>query len=102
MRNAIRRFQQLCLYLLPVSLLVVCGGLLTALLQPVTPALRPAPSAATRNFADDAVCAEALFLALLADALRQSQQAQETQARTLRYAEPLPAQRSERPALLRL
>lgn len=102
MRNAIRRLQQFGIYWLPTSLLILCGALLTALLYPPAPVIRPASSAATRNFPGEAACAEALFLALLADALQQSQRARETQARTLRYAEPLPARRSDRPALIRL
>lgn len=102
MRNAIRGFQKFGLYLLPASLLALCGVLLTALFHPPTPIAQPAPTAAIMDDAHWQAHAEAMFLILLADALRQSQEARETQARTLMYAEPLPASQSGRPVLIRL
>ena len=103
MRNAMRRFQRFGLYLLPASLLVLCGVLLTALLHPLTPVAQPAPAVMLMGGVDWQRHAEAMFLMLLADALRQSQEARETQARTLMYAEPLPAGPwGRRPVLIRL
>jgi hypothetical protein len=102
MRNAIRGFQNFVLYLLPVSLLVLCGALLTALLYPPAPVARTAPTVVIMDESHRQAHAEAMFLALLADALRQSQEARETQARTLMYAEPLPAGQMGRPVLIRL
>jgi hypothetical protein len=103
MRNAMRRFQRFGLYLLPASLLVLCGVLLTALFHPLTPVAQPAPAVVLMDGADWQPHAEAMFLILLADALRQSQEARETQARTLMYAEPLPAGPwGRRPVLIRL
>lgn len=103
MRNAIRGFQKFGLYLLPASLLVLCGVLLTALFYPSTPVAQPVQ---TVVIMDDSYWQahhiEAMFLALLADALRQSQEARETQARTLMYAEPLPAGQMGRPVLIQL
>lgn len=100
MRNSIRRLQQFGIYLLPATLLVLCGALLAALFYPPAPVVRPAPTAAIMDESCWQAHAEAMFLILLADALRQSQEARETQARTLMYAEPLPA--GERPVLIRL
>lgn len=102
MRNAIRGFQKFSLYLLPVSLLVLCGALLTALFYPSTPVAQPALTVVIMDESYWQAHAEAMFLVLLADALRQSQEARETQARTLMYAEPLPAGELGRPVLIRL
>jgi hypothetical protein len=102
MLNTIRGFQKFGLYLLPVSLLVLCGALLTALLYPPTPVARPASTVVIMDEPYGQAHAEAMFLALLADALRQSQEARETQARTLMYAEPLPTGEPGRPVLIRL
>ncbi|MCP5127081.1 MAG: hypothetical protein H6973_15960 [Gammaproteobacteria bacterium] len=91
MRNLIDRFGTFGLYLLPASLLTLCGALLTALLYlpvaPVRPVIAsPAPILAHEGYWR--AHAEEMFLLLLADALRQSQAMQETQARTLMYRLP--------------
>ncbi|HAS50480.1 MAG TPA: hypothetical protein DCS21_01485 [Gammaproteobacteria bacterium] len=100
MRHALRNLKTFGLYLLPAALLVLCGGLLTALFNPPTPVAPPVPAVATMDEAYWQAHAEAMFLALLIDALRQSQDAREIQARTLIYAEPLST--GQRPALIRL
>lgn len=102
MRNAIRGFQKFGLYLLPASLLVLCGVLLTALFYPSTPVAQPTQTVVIMDDSYWQAHAEAMLLILLVDALRQSQEARETQARTLRYAEPLPAGQMGRPVLIRL
>lgn len=98
MRNAIRSFQKLSFYLLPASLLVLCG----ALLYRPSPVAQPAQTMVIMDKSYGQAHAEAMFLMLLADALRQRQENRETQARTLMYAEPLPAGETGRPALIRL
>lgn len=102
MRNAIRSFQKFGFYLLPASLLVLCGALLTALLYSPAPVAGPAQPVVIMDKFYWQAHAEAMFLALLADALRQSQEDRETQARTLMYAEPLPTGEPGRPVLIRL
>ena len=102
MRNAIRSFQKFGFYLLPASLLVLCGVLLTALLYPPSPVAQPAQTVMIMDESYWRTHAEAMFLVLLADALRQSQEAREIQARTLMYAEPLPTGEPGRPVLIRL
>jgi len=102
MRNAIRSFQKLNFYLLPASLLVLCGALLTALLYRPSPVAQPAQTMVIMDKSYGQAHAEAMFLMLLADALRQRQENRETQARTLMYDEPLPAGETGRPALIRL
>jgi len=102
MRNAIRSFQKFGFYLLPASLLILCGILLTTLLYSPSPVAQPAQPIVIMDESYWQAPAEAMFLVLLADALRQSQEARETQARTLMYAEPLPTGESGRPVLIRL
>ena len=102
MRNAIRNFQKFGFYLLPASLLVLCSVLLTALLYPPSPVAQPAQTVVIMDESYWQAHAEAMFLVLLADALRQSQEAREIQARTLMYAEPLPTGEPGCPVLIRL
>lgn len=102
MRNTIRSLRNFGLYLLPASLLVLCGALVTALLSEPAPVTPPAQPVAIMNESDWQAHTEAMLMALLVDALRQSQEARETQARTLMYAEPLPAGEPSRPVLIRL
>ena len=91
MRNFIDRLGNFGLYLLPASLLTLCGALLTALLySPVAP-VQPTVAASAPVISDEEYWrthAEEMFLLLLADALRHSQAMQETQARTLMYRLP--------------
>jgi hypothetical protein len=91
MHNFIGNLRNFGLYLLPASLLTLCGGLLTALLsEPVTPVrpmiASPAPALANQEYWR--AHAEEMFIMLLVDALRQGQAVRETQARTLRYRLP--------------
>ncbi len=102
MRNAIRNFQKFGFYLLPASLLVLCGALLTALLYPPSPVAESAQPVVIMDESYWQAHAEAMFLVLLTDVLRQSQEARETQAQTLMYAEPLPTGEPGRPVLIRL
>jgi hypothetical protein len=91
MRNFIDRLGNFGLYLLPASLLTLCGALLTALLySPVAP-VQPMAAASAPVISNEEYWrahTEEMFLLLLADALRQSQTMQETQARTLMYRLP--------------
>ncbi|HPF57226.1 MAG TPA: hypothetical protein P5149_07025 [Candidatus Competibacteraceae bacterium] len=91
MRNFIGNLRNFGLYLLPFSLLVLCGALLTALLYNPVPPVRPVVALSVPVLASEEYWrahAEEMFIVLLADALRQSQTMQETQARTLMYRLP--------------
>jgi hypothetical protein len=106
MSHAIRGLRNVGIYSLPVSLLAIAGALLLALFH--YPA--PAPSAAVetrlstlsgssdywRNHAD------AMFAAMLADALRQLRAERDARARTLMYRPPHDPSSAELPALLRI
>lgn len=88
MRNTIRTIRSLGIYLLPASSLAVAGALLLGLLYyptPITLSSTSSQPVATTEQPDRQARADALFAALLADALRQIQDEQETRARTLRY-----------------
>lgn len=88
MRNAIRGIRNFGIYLLPASSLAVAGALLLGLLHyPAPPEIANAQpqTAVAAERQDWQAHADALFAALLADALRQLQAEQEQQVRTLRY-----------------
>jgi hypothetical protein len=88
MHNTIRIIRTLGIYLLPAASLTVAGTLLLGLLYsptPITVSSTPSQPVATTGQPDRQARADALFAALLADALRQIQEEQETQVRTLRY-----------------
>jgi hypothetical protein len=91
MRNFIDRLGNFGLYLLPASLLTLCGVLLTALIYfPIAP-VQSTAAVSVSVISDEEYWrahAEEMFLLLLADALRQSQAMRETQARTLMYRLP--------------
>lgn len=101
MRDTIRTIRNFGIYLLPASLLAAAGVLLMALLYYPVPAAAPSSASHAAAIVDHEYWrshAEALFAAMVADALRQLQEEQEGQARTLqyRYERPLPS--GERPA----
>lgn len=88
MHNPIRIIRSFGIYLLPASSLAVATVLLLGLLYyptPVTVSSTQPQAIATTEHPDWRSHADALFAALLADALRQLQAEQETQVRTLRY-----------------
>ncbi|HRY14966.1 MAG: hypothetical protein KDJ31_01285 [Candidatus Competibacteraceae bacterium] len=91
MRNRFDRLGNFGWYLLPASLLTLCGALLIALLySPVAPVQPTIATSAPVIFDEEywRAHAEEMILLLLADALRQRQAMQETQARTLMYRLP--------------
>lgn len=106
MSNTLRSLRNFGIYLLPALLLVIAGVSFMALLfYPVQPSIAVIESQATSRMNQDdwQTHAEALFAALLADALRELQAEQETKVRTLMYRyESGPAAAAERPALLRI
>ena len=88
MHDTIRTIRSLGIYLLPASSLAVAVALLLGLLYYPTPIAfsnNPPQTVPTAEQPDWQAHADALFAALLADALRQLQAEQENQARTLRY-----------------
>lgn len=103
MRDAIRGIRNFGIFLLPVSLLATAGALLVALLYYPTPSTAPAAQLQFSAVADGPyrrAHTEALFAAMVADALRQVQKKRETQARILMYRYENDAPSAERPALL--
>lgn len=91
MRILIGNLRNFGLYLLPASLLMLCGALLTALLHDPAPPIHPMVASSAPAHASEEYWrahAEEMFIMLLVDALRQSQAARETQARTLMYRLP--------------
>lgn len=106
MSNTLRSLRNFGIYLLPALLLVIAGVSFMALLfYPVQPSIAVVESQATSRVNQDnwQTHAEALFAALLADALRELQAEQETKVRTLMYRyESGPSAVTERPALLRI
>lgn len=92
MRNLLDRLGNFGFYLLPASLLALCGALLIALLySPVAPIQPTIATSSAPVISDEEYWrahAEEMILLLLADVLRQSQAMQETQARTLMYRLP--------------
>ncbi len=88
MHNPIRTIRNFGIYLLPASSLAVATALLLGLLYYPTPATFSSTqpqTVPTVEQPDWQARSDALFAALLADALRQLQAEQENQARTLRY-----------------
>jgi hypothetical protein len=103
MRDMIRGIRNFGIYLLPISLLATAGTLLMALLCYPAPSVAPATQPHTAPVAETPygrTHAEALFAAMVADALRQIQKERETQARILMYPYENDAPSAERPAML--
>lgn len=106
MSDTLRGFRSFGIYLLPAFLLAAVGTLLMALLYYPAPSAVPVAEsrhAATTNRDDRQARAEALFAAMLLDALRELRPEQKTRARTLMYRYEqnlLPA--TEQPTLLRI
>ncbi|MDG4553695.1 MAG: hypothetical protein P9E24_05540 [Candidatus Competibacter sp.] len=88
MRHLFRGIRNLAIYLVPASLLAIAGFLLLALLYYPTPTVAPAvrpdgnPAAAEARWRAHA---DAMFAAMLIDALRQSRIERQTQGQTLMY-----------------
>lgn len=95
MHNIVGGLRNFGLYLLPVSLLALCGTLLTALMyDPTPPSVHPpavtdSSSAVLTDKEYSHTHVDEMFMMLLIDALRQSQIPAGTQAQTLRYRLPL-------------
>ncbi|QQS54934.1 MAG: hypothetical protein IPM89_03605 [Candidatus Competibacteraceae bacterium] len=86
MRHLFRSIRSRKIYLVPASLLVVTGALLLALLYYPTSAVTPTvqidhPARAM----EERWHADAMFAAMLLDALRQIQSERQTQGQTLMY-----------------
>jgi hypothetical protein len=88
MQKTIRIIRNLGIYLLPASSLAVASALLLGLLYYPTPATVSSAlpqTVATTEQPSSQARADALFAALLIDALRQLREEQETQVRTLQH-----------------
>lgn len=102
MRNTIRGFRNLRIYLLPAFLLATAGVLLMGLLYYPVPSNSAGGEHQAAAVADEAYWrahAEDLFAILLADALSQLRQEQDGRARTLRYQYEQALPSGECPAL---
>ncbi len=87
MRHLFRGIWSLNIYLVPASLLATAGALLLALLyyptSPVVPTVQPdSPAAAEARWRAHS---DAMFAAMLLDALRQIQTERQSQGQTLMY-----------------
>ncbi len=105
MSHTIRSVRNFGIYSLPALLLAIAGALLMALLYYPAPAAVAAVEARTPGDLDQGdrqTRADALFAAMLADALRQLRPERDFQARTLMYRYPHNPFSAERPALLRI
>lgn len=106
MSSVICGFRRIGIYLLPVSLLITVGALLIVLLYSPTPSAVPVVESQTDGATsrdDRQARAEALFSAMLLDALRELRPEQKTRARTLMYRyEQNPFLATEQPTLLRI
>lgn len=101
MRDTICTIRDFAIYLAPVSLLATAGVLAIALLYGPVSSVAPSRAFHTAAAADHEYGlphAEALFTAMVTDALRQLQEERDGQARTLQYRCERPLHSVERPA----
>lgn len=100
MRDTICTIRDFVIYLAPASLLATAGMLATALLYDPVSSVAPSRALHTAAVADHEYGpshAEALFTAMVTDALRQIQEERDSQARTLQYRYERPLHSVERP-----
>ncbi len=104
MQDIIRAIHHFSLYLLPASLLATAGILLAALLYYPVSSTAPSSTSRAAVVADHEYWrshAEALFAAMAAEALRQLQEEQSRQVRTLQYQYEYALPLAKRPTLPR-
>ena len=104
MQDIIRTIHHFSLYLLPASLLATAGILLAALLYYPVSSTAPSSTSRAAVVADHEYWrshAEALFAAMAAEALRQLQEEQSRQVRTLQYRYEYALPLAKRPTLPR-